>query len=295
MSHISFINMKVCYMILAHNNFDHLNRLIEALNDEDSYFCIHIDKKAEKGYTSTLKNVKVIPQHININWGGFSMIEATLALMEYGIKHYGEVDYFILLSGVDYPIRSKSFLYDLLKKQKEYIDIAPLPVPYKPLERYEHYYFDYNRRNIKHYNPKFLLEVILKKLKIKRKVPFKIYVGTQWFGLTRECIRYILNTIKTEKKYIKFFKHTLVPDEAFFQTIIGNSSFLEKTVSNLTYTDWEVANPPATIEKRHVDFLKTHLEFNDEYGKRFPFFARKFNNESEKIVELIRNSLWVNK
>ena len=284
--------MKICYLILAHNNFRHLDRLTEALCDAGSSFYIHIDKKVETVYIPSSANACVIPERIDINWGGFSMIEATLALLNYGTAHSPDADYYILISGVDYPVRSKDFLHNLLEKGKEYIDIAPVPVPYKPIERYEYYYFDYDRRNLKHYNPKFLAEVLLKKFSIKRKTPFKIYAGTQWFALTQRCARYVLDTVNKDKRYADFFRHTLVPDEAFFQTIIGNSPFYEHTASSLTYTDWEVPVPPATIEERHIEFLKTHVEFNDEYGQRFPYFARKFNDNSERLLEEIEKELW---
>ena len=284
--------MKICYLVLAHNNFKHLDRLVDALNDSDSRFYIHIDKKADGQYTPILKNVEIIPPHIDINWGGFSMVEATLALMEYAVHNNPEADYCILISGVDYPVRPKEFLYNLLEEGKEYIDIAPVPVPYKPVERYQHYYFDFKRRNAKFYHPLILIEILLKKIKVKRKAPFKVYAGTQWFALTRDCVNYIMRTTQGDQKYIDFFKHTLVPDEAFFQTIIGNSSFLDNTAASLTYTDWEVPVPPATIEDKHIDFLKTHIEFNDEYGKRFPYFARKFNDDSKEILERIKKELW---
>ncbi|MFV0311451.1 MAG: beta-1,6-N-acetylglucosaminyltransferase [Dysgonomonas sp.] len=284
--------MKVCYLILAHNNFRHLDRLINALNGADCTFYIHLDRKVVQEYVPQHKNVEIIPERIDINWGGFSMVEATLALMKRGMEYSPDADYYVLISGVDYPVRSKEFLYQQLEKGKEYIDIAPVPVPFKPLERYEYYYFDYDRRNLKYCHPKFLAEVLLKKLKIKRKAPFRVYAGTQWFALTRECVQYILTTVREDKRYTDFFLHTLVPDEAFFQTIIGNSPFLQNTAASLTYTDWEVAVPPATIEGRHIDFLESHIEFNDEYGQRYPYFARKFNDGSEKLLEKIKARLW---
>ena len=286
------MEMKICYLILAHDNFEHLNRLIEALNDAKSTFYIHIDKKTEQTYVATLDNVKVIPTHLNIHWGSFTMVEATLALMEYAVKYSSDADYYILISGVDYPIRSKKFLYDLLEKKKEYIDIASAPVVHKPMERYEYYYFGCDRRNFKYYNPKFLLESVLKKFGIKRKAPFRIYAGSQWFAITNKCVKYVLDTIKEDDRYVSFFRYSHIPDESFFQTIIGNSTFLEQTTANLTYTDWEVPVPPSIIENRHIDFLKTHNEFNDEFGQRFPYFARKFNDNSKEIIGRIQNELW---
>jgi hypothetical protein len=284
--------MNICYLILAHNNFKHLDRLIGALDGTERSFYIHIDKKAGQAYTPSQENAGIIPEHIDINWGGFTMVEATLALMKHGLSNSPDADYYILISGTDYPVRSKDFLLDLLEKKKEYIDIAPVPASFKPVERYEYYYFDYDRRNLKYYNPKFLAEVLLKKLKIKRKAPFKVYAGTQWFALTRACVQYILKTVQEDKRYIGFFRYTLAPDEAFFQTIIGNSPFPDKTASSLTYTDWEVPVPPATIGEKHIGLLKTHIEFNDEYGQRFPYFARKFNDDSEKLLIKIQDDLW---
>ncbi len=282
--------MKICYLILAHDNFKHLDRLIAALNVDDVSFFIHIDRKTEEQYESDKENVVIIPEHFDIRWGGYQMIEASLALMRMATKRVADADYYILLSGVDYPIRPKAFLYKLLEQKKEYIDILLMPAPAKPMSRFYYRYFEYDRRNIKLYNPKFLFEVLLKKLNVRRNIPFKLYAGTQWFALTRECLSYILDTIEKEPSYERFFKYSLVPDESFFHTIIGNSPFLQNTETGLVYTDWHVPVPPAIIEDRHVDVLKKQVRFDDEYGTRYPFFARKFNDKSV-IVDRINSDL----
>lgn len=284
--------MNISYLILAHNNFKHLDRLIGALDDEyaDAFY-IHLDRKVTQGYHITNKKVTIIPDRYNINWGGFKMVEATIALMKNALKNSPDADYYILISGVDYPIRSKEYLQDLLSKQKEYIDVAPLPFPHKPLERYEYYYFEYDRRNIKMWNPLFLMEVFMKKLKMKRKIPFKIYVGGQWFALSKACIEYILEIIETDKRYVNFFRHSLIPDEAFFQTIIGNSLFADKVATDIVYTDWSVPVPPAIIEERHIEFLKETKGYQTEFGYCQPYFARKFNDDSASIVEKVEKEL----
>jgi glycerol-3-phosphate responsive antiterminator len=38
--------MKIAYLVLAHGNFEQLERLIKALDDEGAAFFIHVDKKA---------------------------------------------------------------------------------------------------------------------------------------------------------------------------------------------------------------------------------------------------------
>ena len=44
-SHKNFVigTMKIAYLILAHNNYNHLKKLVNALNDGNGVFFIHID------------------------------------------------------------------------------------------------------------------------------------------------------------------------------------------------------------------------------------------------------------
>lgn len=284
--------MKICYLILAHNNLNHLNRLIDSLNDDSCSFYIHIDKKSKQAnYYNSLDNVTIIREHFDINWGGFSMVEATLALLKNALLDSPKSDYYILISGVDYPIRPHKFLLEQLASGKEFIDSAPLPFPDKPMGRFEYYYYDVNRRKYGYFHPLILTEIALRLFKLKRKIPFPIYVGGQWFALTHQCVEYILNTIDNDERYINFFKHSLIPDEAFFQTIISNSPFAEKVIPNLTYTDWTVKNPPAIIGFRHIDFFKKNTRLEDEYGIRYPYFARKFDDNSNEIIKVIEKEL----
>lgn len=284
--------MKICYLILAHNNFKHLDRLISAIDSDNALsFYIHIDKKVKNEYKSQNNKAVVIPERYDIRWGGYSMIEATISLLRFAEANCSEADYYILISGVDYPIRSEQYLQNLLSEKKEFIDIYRTDVDHKPRDRYEYYFFDYDRRNLKFYNPKFLLEVFLKKIGWKRKAPFKVYSGSQWFALTNACIKYILETIKSDRRYENFFRHTLVPDEAFIHTIIANSPFFENVVKSLVFADWSVPVPPAIIEKRHIDFLEKNDGFQTTSGYSRPYFARKFDDNSEHIIEEIESRL----
>lgn len=283
--------MKISYLILAHNNFSHLNRLIGALSDGNADFYIHIDKKAAIEYGNSNASVHIIPQRFDIKWSGFTMIEATLALMQTAYDKSPESDYYILISGADYPVRPVNFLYDQLKAGKEFINIGEAPSPHQPMSRFEYYYFEYDRRNHR-FHPYSLVEKICKKLGVKRRFNcnFKIYVGSQWFALTRSCIGYILDAVK-DKAYEQFFRHALVPDEAFFQTIVGNSPFMSNIAPAMTYTDWNVPVPPAEINDKHIEILKSQSVFDYEFGPCKAYFARKFTDNSKDTVDRIENEL----
>jgi len=73
---------KIAFLILAHNDSTHLNKLINTL-DYNSDFYIHIDKKSditEFKNTITNKNVNFIDNRTDISWAGITMVDALMDL-----------------------------------------------------------------------------------------------------------------------------------------------------------------------------------------------------------------------
>jgi hypothetical protein len=284
--------MHIAYLILAHDNYIHLERLITALQDKNCKFYIHIDKK------STLPNIKgqnifFIRKREKVYWAGFSQVRATLNLLERSIKDRN--DYYVFISGTDYPVRPNKYLYETLQKGGEFIDIKKgEDPPFNPLSRYTYYYFTdfYNRRNKDSIKAIFFkgLQTLLRISGIKRQIPFQFYTGSQWFILSHKCVQYVLNEVEVNKQYTQFFKWTFCPDESFVHSIIGNSKFYDAVRGNLTYADWSVNPPPAMINEKHTRLLKEGAKMGNAL-KELPFFARKFADDSKEIIELIEREL----
>lgn len=279
------MSLKIAYLIQAHDNYEHLQKLIHALNETSSSFYIHIDKKSAMP-SFKADNIFFISERQNIHWGGFSQVKATLLLLQSAIK--SNCDYYAFISGADYPIKSNSSLHNLLEQGGEYIHIEEGVNTYNPLSRYKYYYFTdwYNRRNKKNLKTSFFLraEKLLRSLRFQKKIAFNIFVGAQWFVLSKVCVEYILMQVEANRKYIQFFKSAFCPDESFFQTIIGNSPFYRQVKGYLTYTDWSVDPGPAVITENHIPVLKAATD---------KFFARKFNNNSTAVTNTIDKVLRV--
>jgi len=279
------MSLKIAYLIQAHDNYEHLQKLIHALDEPSSEFYIHIDKKSAMP-SFKAENIFFIRERQNIHWGGFSQVKATLFLLQTAIK--SNCNYYAFISGADYPVKSNSFLHNLLKNGGEYIHIQEGVNTYNPLSRYKYYYFTdhYNRRNKKNLKTSIFLKIerLLRSLRFQKKIAFNIFVGAQWFVLSKACVEYILKQVEDNKNYIQFFKSAFCPDESFFQTIIGNSPFYQQVRGYLTYTDWSVDPGPAIISEEHVPVLKAAT------GK---FFARKFNNNSAAVINAIDKALRV--
>ena len=93
--------------------------------------------------------------------------------------------------------------------------------------------------------------------------------------------------MKREARAVRFFKNTFCPDEAVFQTILGNSGLRSRIVRNLTYTDWTAGGPsPAYLTEAHLALFRTTSSFagSDPYGPGEMLFARKFSDAHADLV-----------
>lgn len=89
-----------------------------------------------------------------------------------------------------------------------------------------------------------------------------VYYGSQWFSITLECARYILETLDANPKYINYFKHSMAPDEMFFHTIIFNSKYKDCT----TYGKAEQYSGQWNLN--NYTYLKNHeLDCHDRFYK----------------------------
>lgn len=138
---------KHAYLIMAHNNFDFLNRELRLLDDERNDIYIHIDKKA--GIVNkpsilhgiTRSRVSFIPRK-KINWAGYSGIQCELDLLREAVKHE-EYAYYHLLSGADLPLKSKQDIFDFFDAHQgqEFVSFDR-PVPRESdISRARRYYF----------------------------------------------------------------------------------------------------------------------------------------------------------
>jgi hypothetical protein len=286
--------MNVAYLITAYNNYEHLKKLLEALSDQTNpAFYVHIDKKSEMpSNLAHIKNLKYIDRK-KVWWGGWSHLNAILLLMK--AAFIGKYDYYVLISGADYPIRSNEFLYNKLQDGGEYFNIIEGFQPHKPESRLKYYHFDcFDRRNVRSLKTRFFLkfEHKLRLFLSKSDFPFeKIYHGSTWWALSHGTITYILDFMKDNPSFVNFFKSSWCPEESFIPTIIGNSPIAKDCKNNLTYTDWSVDPGPADINIDHIKLFENKFEFEGVYGKFSPFFARKFNDGSAEIITEIDRRL----
>ena len=299
--------MKIAYLILAHNTPNHLSRLVRALDSSNASFFIHLDRKSDISAFRlglTQHNVTFLEDRIPVYWGGFSDIEATIKLIKRALNGSLSPSYLVLLSGSDYPIKGPQYIESFFSANhgQQFMNLVPMPCDAigKPLSRLQAYWLQTpcSNRLVERVTAR-LNRLINEQLKLKRdhsEVFKKLtpYAGSQWWALTQEACHYIISFIESKSDIVKFFKNIYMPDESFFQTIIGNSQFANDVTRNLTFADWSrPTGGPAVIDMDHLAlFANTdHVMGDDTYGRGELLFARKFPDDSSLLTDFIDKHL----
>ncbi|WP_207369136.1 beta-1,6-N-acetylglucosaminyltransferase [Heyndrickxia coagulans] len=281
--------MNQAYLIQAHAGEKQLIKLINVLLDSDTDIFIHIDKKNDNLYYSLMNvnkkqsNIYFIKDRESVNWSGLSQVKATLKLMQAANSTNKQYDYISLISGQDYPIKSKKYIKKFLEANigTEFIECNDIGKYFWRLKCYN--FFRENPNNRKPF-----IKILDNIIRLPQKLIFrrknlqntKLYYGSQWFTITYKCMQYILNYLKNNPEYLDNFKYTACADEHFFQIIIMNSNFKYKVANNnLRYIKW--------VSKSNSPEILTCNELN-EIVNSDKLIARKFDFETDqKIIDYI--------
>lgn len=293
---------KHAYLIMAHNQFEYLKKLIESLDDPRNDIYIHIDIKANfTDFDMLIKEIHfssvIFIKQRDVKWAAFSGILCEMELLKEATSRF-QYDYYHLLSGADLVIKKQNEIHQFFELNigREFVAFDAQEIDNQYLERIKYYYlfqdiYGRNRKNL------FLLSLfaidklllyVQKLLKIDRLKGEKLVFqkGTNWFSITHD---FALHVIQQEKWIYKTFKYSLSGDELFLQTILINSKFGEnlcqpkslKDNSNRRLIDW-TRGKPYTWRKEDYDIL-----INSDM-----FFVRKVDPEVDsELIDMVHRTM----
>lgn len=303
--------MEKIYLILAHKSSEQIEKQINALQEEKVTFYIHIDLKSDLNEFKNLEripNVILIKERVDCIWGDFSIVIATLNLIKNVIKNHND-GFCILMSGNDYPIKSKKVINSFLNENKDKIFInlrnaeTVWPNFNERIDKYrinlssnrDHFLLlkqGLSKKNLKHFIKgrialKDFIFVLFKKRKIN--INMKFYGGSQWWAMNINDLIKIYDFIQSNKSELfPFFKYSHVPDEFFFHTIIMyviQNDNADKIQDSLTYVNWSRKNCklPVTFGINDISELRNQPTIK--------LYARKFdiNFDKEIFEEIDKN------
>lgn len=104
--------MRHAWLIIAHNEFVILQRLISMLDHERSDFFIHFDAKVKTLPEITVEKGRlfVLENRVDVRWGSVSQIETELVLLDAALKN-GPYTHYHILSGTHLPLKPVTELF----------------------------------------------------------------------------------------------------------------------------------------------------------------------------------------
>lgn len=266
--------VKVGFAIVSHNHPAQLLRLVRTLNamfDAPPIACNHNLSLCSLQPGVFPSNVRFVIPHVNARWGRISIPLAALSAFRL-LRQHEEPDWFVLLSGSDYPVRPvHDIMHDLstteydafLDHREVRLDALSSAGPavrhgYERPEwvgeayrRYCAYCFSLpwpspkrllsgclpfwrKRVPIRHPGLIRVIERLQPRLTVYR--PPKIFAGDFWFEANQKAIDRLLDP--SLDNLVRFYARKVIPDESIFHTALCNCAALRICADNRRYADW---------------------------------------------------------
>lgn len=311
--------VKIGFAILSHDQPHQLRRLTTTLNatfGNPPIVCHHDFSKSSVEQKLFPKNVRFVQPHIATRWGRISVPLAALRAFRMLMESDG-LDWFVLLSGSDYPVRPADHIMAELSGSDSDVYLDCREVLYRALPpgqtagsgfgrpewiplAYDRYFaiplfwwprlsktlllsgrFPLQKKYVFLRNPS-----ILRWLQTER--PPRIYGGDFWFQANRKAIGRLLQG-PSMLALMQYFHNRWNVDESLFHTFLCNQPDLRICRDHKRYEDW------STVEK-HPKWLE--IADVPKIVASGAHFARKFRPDGvvqdfiDKSVLGIRARAW---
>ena len=277
---------KITFIILAHENADHVADLASLLTEWDPHAnaVIHYDANSPSGQFERLKartaaspRIHLVGDRLKCGWGNFSLVDAVVRALRVIRREKIDCDRVMLISGACMPIRPLAELSRFLDRhpKMEFIEAydSNWMVGGLRKERYQYWHFFNHQTHPRLFNGHFQLQRMFWP---KRRFPRALEprFGSQWWCLNWALCEKILDYIQKHPMVYFFFSTTWIPDEMFFQTMAFKFTHTDNLARrNLTFFHFNDWGKPIVLMDDHIGLIRD-LPF---------FFARKVSSAAGKL------------
>jgi hypothetical protein len=271
--------VKICYLITLYHKFAQAVRLVRRLSAPNCSFVFHIDSAAEPRqlaqFRSELEDVKGIAYATSVRsrWGSYNAALANIRCFQTALR-MGPFDRYVLISGQDYPIASRSEIDEFFAGHTniEYVEAFARDVTDKDAFGWSPYY-RFRRYHVWLGDRRLVLPLLRK----GAPPTTRIFHGSEWCALTQAGAEYVADQFEANEALRRYFKTSFLVDEAYIPTLLMNSRFSDRIAGvNLTYEQWTPSSGP------HPRVL-TQADLGALLASP-KLFARKFDSSVDEAV-----------
>lgn len=283
------------FLIMVHKQPALLGRSLKILAAPNHHFFIHVDSKVGGGIslykdaTSNIDNVHFVNDRESVHHCGISHLYALIKMFKEALKSGTDYDFYHIISGQDYPLRSNKQFDDFFENTEHsfmYIDHH-----HSRLLKFKYQYWSrgWFPNNTSARWAKMFCKLHLSLIPFiffRRKAIPNYAGGWDWFSWNRRVMKYVIEFLDENPKLIQRFDHTVCPTEHIFHTILENKSYefgIEKT-NPLRYVSWV---PKRELDNKYLPYDLTELDYDRVIDSK-AFFCRKVD---EKISAQLLNMI----
>lgn len=276
---------KHAFLIIAHNEFDVLQRLLLSLDDDRIDFFIHIDKKVNviPSFKTRKSSLFFVNNRIDTRWGNVSQIRTEFAIFKEALKHGGYCAYH-LISGVHYPLKSTDEILAFYDKHSDCIILDGLCKDVLVQEDIKMHHYNLFTRDFAcgpQWRQRFSQKLwrfsnsIQTVVHIKRNDTVDFFKASNWVTLTEEAVEYLLGK---KEAILRRYKWTFCGDEYFIPTELINSPLKDsiRRSDHILFQQFGNANPRVICNSDFDDLVASGC-----------LFARKFTASSMDVIDRV--------
>lgn len=278
---------QIAYLLLCHKDPDRIIAQAKRLVAMGDRVALHFDaaagaedfQKIEAALSDEPGVAFVRPRH-RCGWGQWSLVAATLAALKVAHRAFPAATHFYLISGDCMPTKpALDIRRSLDATGRDWINAEPfetsefIQTGFRE-ERLVYRHWFNERTRARAFYASFKAQ---RALGLKRRLPdgLTIMIGSQWWCLRRSTVDKVLDWTAENRRIMRFFKTTWIPDETFFQTVVRHlvpdAEIEPRTPTFVQFTDY---GQPVTFHDDHFDLL----------AGEDCFFARKIGPEASGLA-----------
>ena len=265
--------MRIAFVLQTYRALDQVGRLVDTLNRGCPDCLIVITHSGPADGLAKLAREHRISRILPAipGRGRFGLVDSYLGALRWLRRQDLPYDWMVLLSGQDYPIRPLAEFSDAMQRSAMdgyFYHFKPLtermarggPFDWSREECVDRYFFRYaSLKDELSLAERALLRLPRKALALSRNYrlhttyglsfgrrvealpfspDFELHGGSYWHTIRRECGEALLDFVDENPTIVDYFRHVILPDETFIQTVLLNTKRFRISPHELRYYDF---------------------------------------------------------
>lgn len=297
--------VSIAYFVQAGNDsVPLLSRLFARIHHPSNFYVLHVDAKVDKQARRNVQNmIERNPRYASnvhimksemVTYKAISMVTNTMAAMTIALERHADWDYFINLSGTDYPLVSPEGQMKLLARPR----VPPGRLNFVTFFPYKEWGpYSFRVRNM-HWDPAAVgfqsPNSRLRLLKSQKETPLeqhRAFVFTKaeaWVILSRPFVKFVVRSAFAKRMLINH-AHVLSVPEHYFADILYNHPFWRKTIVPDAFRKvvWYLKNQRSGQHPYPIDGGPTIFSRWSYIARTRSLFARKFVKPDSQLMDRI--------